>query len=163
VQAGGRVLEGSLWLLSEGAPLDNYSIVLFGQDDIVFDRGEPFILPHIMSCDIMLWRGYIMKEKSKEPIVPHAMHDTVRQEIIAELVEGPCSARDLSAVVRIPERDVSGHLEHIRKTIASTGKHLVIIPAECKKCGFVSQSGISSHGRESVLSARVNPSLSRNS
>ena len=78
-----------------------------------------------------------MKEKPKKPHVPQPMHDTVRQEIIAELLEGPCSARDLSVVVRIPERDVSGHLEHIRKTIAPSGKHLVIMPAECKKCGFV--------------------------
>ena len=78
-----------------------------------------------------------MKEKAKAPTIPHAMYDTVRQEIIAELLEGPCSARDLSATVRIPERDVSGHLEHIRKTVALSGKHLVIMPAECKKCGFI--------------------------
>jgi predicted Zn-ribbon and HTH transcriptional regulator len=81
--------------------------------------------------------GDMMKEKPKKPFVPPAMQDTVRQEIIAELREGPCSARDLSAVVRIPERDVAGHLEHIRKTIAASGMHLVIMPAECKKCGFV--------------------------
>jgi predicted Zn-ribbon and HTH transcriptional regulator len=78
-----------------------------------------------------------MKEKPKAPIIPHAMHDTVRQEIIAELLERPCTARELSAVVRIPERDVSGHLEHIKKTIASSERHLVVMPAECKKCGFI--------------------------
>jgi len=78
-----------------------------------------------------------MRERPRKPIVPHAMHDTVRQEIIAELLEGPCSARDVSAAVGIPERDVCGHLEHIRKTIASSGRHLVMVPAECKKCGFV--------------------------
>ncbi len=77
-----------------------------------------------------------MKERPKKPAVPQAMHDTVRQEIIAELLEGPCSARDLSAAVGIPERDVTGHLEHIRKTIAQSGMHLVIMPAACKKCGF---------------------------
>ena len=65
------------------------------------------------------------------------MHDTIRQEIIAVLLEGSCSARDVSAAVKIPEREVSGHLEHIQKTIASSGRHLVIMPAECKKCGFV--------------------------
>jgi predicted Zn-ribbon and HTH transcriptional regulator len=78
-----------------------------------------------------------MKEKPKEAFIPPAMHDTTRQEIIAALLEGPCSAREVSAAVKIPEREVSGHLEHIRKSIASTGRHLVIIPAECKKCGFV--------------------------
>ncbi len=66
-----------------------------------------------------------------------AVHDTVRQEIIAALSEGPSSARDLSALVSIPEREVPGHLEHIQKTIASSGRHLVVMPAKCKKCGFV--------------------------
>jgi len=78
-----------------------------------------------------------MREQTKKPRVPQAMHDTVRQEIIAELLEGPCSARDVSAAVGIPERDVCGHLEHIRRTIVSSGRHLIIMPAECKKCGFV--------------------------
>jgi len=78
-----------------------------------------------------------MRGRPIKPIAPQAMHDTVRQEIIAELLEGPCSARDVSAVVGIPEKDVAGHLEHIRKTIASSGRQLVIMPAECKKCGFV--------------------------
>ena len=78
-----------------------------------------------------------MKEKPKEAFIPPSMHDTTRQEIIAALLEGPCSAREVSAAVKIPEREVSGHLEHIRKSIASTGRRLVVIPAECKKCGFV--------------------------
>ena len=78
-----------------------------------------------------------MKEKPKEAFIPLPMHDTTRQEIIAALQEGPCSAREVSAAVKIPEREVSGHLEHIRKSIASTGRRLVVMPAECKKCGFV--------------------------
>ena len=75
-------------------------------------------------------------EKNAAP-QPHAMHETVRQEIIGALSEGSFSARDLSALVSIPEREVAGHLEHIQKTIAQSGKHLAITPAECKKCGFV--------------------------
>jgi hypothetical protein len=78
-----------------------------------------------------------MKEKPKEPSTPPSMHDTVRQEIIAALLEGPCSARELSAAVGIPEREVPAHLEHIRKSITSSGQRLVVIPSECKKCGFV--------------------------
>ncbi len=65
------------------------------------------------------------------------MHDTVRQEIIAALSEGPCSARDLSAAAGVPEREIAGHLEHIQKTLSQSGRHLTIQPAECKKCGFV--------------------------
>ena len=78
-----------------------------------------------------------MKDKLKEPAVPHAMHDTVRKELIAALMEGPASARDLSAAAAIREREVDGHLEHIRKSLSATGHRLIVTPAECKKCGFV--------------------------
>jgi predicted Zn-ribbon and HTH transcriptional regulator len=77
------------------------------------------------------------KQKSKEPVTPPETHDTIRQEIIAELLQGLRSARDLSAAVGIPEREVCNHLEHIQRSIALSGRHLVILPAECKKCGFV--------------------------
>jgi len=77
------------------------------------------------------------KEKSKEPFVPREMHDTIRHEIVSALRTGPRSARDLSTVVRISEKDVFGHLEHIRKSLALSGSRLIITPAECGKCGFV--------------------------
>jgi predicted Zn-ribbon and HTH transcriptional regulator len=79
----------------------------------------------------------MMKEKPKEPFTPPSMHDTIRQEIIAALLEGPCSARDLSAAAGTPEREVPVHLEHIRRSIAPSGQRLTVIPAKCKKCGFV--------------------------
>jgi predicted Zn-ribbon and HTH transcriptional regulator len=78
-----------------------------------------------------------MKRKPKEPIMPQSSHDTVRQSIMQELENGFCSAKDLSAIVKIPEREVYGHLEHIQKTLASSGRRLLIRPAECKKCGFL--------------------------
>lgn len=77
------------------------------------------------------------KEKLRAPSAPPETHDTIRHSIVAELLQGPCSARDLSASVGISEREVQGHLEHIRKSIALSGQHLVLTPAECKKCGFV--------------------------
>src|SRR5574341_1776642 len=79
----------------------------------------------------------MMKGKPKDPITPPAVRDTVRQELIAALVEGPCSARELSAAAGIREREVDGHLEHIRKSITASGQHLIVTPAECKKCGFL--------------------------
>jgi len=54
-----------------------------------------------------------------------------------ELLQGPCSSKELSSVARISEQEVYGHLEHIRKSIATTGGQLHITPAECKKCGFI--------------------------
>ncbi len=85
---------------------------------------------------ISLWEKMPVKIKSKEPVVPPSSHDTVRQGIIQELEKKFCSAKDLSAAVKIPEREVYGHLEHIQKTLASLDRRLLIRPAECKKCGF---------------------------
>src|SRR5512146_3177001 len=79
----------------------------------------------------------MMKDRSREPAAPPETHDTVRHAIVAVLLQGPRSARDLSASVGISEREVQGHLEHIRKSITTSGRHLVVRPAECKKCGFV--------------------------
>ncbi len=77
-----------------------------------------------------------MKKKANEPPVPHEMHETVRRGITAALAEGPLSAKELSGIVRISEKEVYDHLEHIRKTITASGGHLAVTPAECRKCGF---------------------------
>lgn len=77
------------------------------------------------------------KINHKEPVVPRPTHDSVRQGIMHELAKGPCTAKDLSAAIKIPEREAYEHLEHIRKTLASSGRHLGITPAVCKKCGFI--------------------------
>jgi predicted Zn-ribbon and HTH transcriptional regulator len=63
--------------------------------------------------------------------------DTVRHRITAALVGGPLSARDISGQVGIPEKDVCGHLTHIRETLHRSGGHLEVTPAECVTCGFV--------------------------
>jgi predicted Zn-ribbon and HTH transcriptional regulator len=76
------------------------------------------------------------KEREKEAFVPVEMHETIRHGIVSALGEGARSAKDLSATVKISEKEVYGHLEHIRKSITLSGRHLVITPAECKKCGF---------------------------
>ncbi len=65
------------------------------------------------------------------------MHDTVRRGIISALEKMPCSSKELSSKAGIPEKQVYGHLEHIRKTAAATRRRLIVTPAECKKCGFV--------------------------
>ncbi len=65
------------------------------------------------------------------------MHDTARREMLEALGEGPRSAKELSAEVRLPERDVYEHLEHLRRSVSTSGQRFVVTPAECKKCGFV--------------------------
>ena len=71
-------------------------------------------------------------------MVPPERKGTVRQEITALLEDSQSlTAKDISAEVRIPEKEVYGHLEHIRKSLNKTGRHLHIKPAECLKCGFI--------------------------
>ena len=72
-----------------------------------------------------------MKKKAKEPAVPMERHETVRRSIITLLERQTLSAKDISADVRVSEKDVYEHLEHIRRKIS-----LAVSPAECKKCGY---------------------------
>jgi predicted Zn-ribbon and HTH transcriptional regulator len=76
-------------------------------------------------------------KKAKEPAVPPERHDTVRHEIVSALKGRTLSARDISAEVHIPEKEVYEHLEHIRKSANIQDLTLVIDPAECLKCGFL--------------------------
>jgi predicted Zn-ribbon and HTH transcriptional regulator len=67
---------------------------------------------------------------------PREQNQTLRQSILDCLEEGPATARELSALVRIREKDVGPHLEHLGKSLRRSGKQLVIEPAECLQCGF---------------------------
>jgi predicted Zn-ribbon and HTH transcriptional regulator len=79
-----------------------------------------------------------MKQRPKKPTIPSPKDDTVRHAILAMLSSGePVSALEISGEVRIPEREVCGHLEHVRRTLRSTGQRLLVVPAECPECGFV--------------------------
>lgn len=44
--------------------------------------------------------------KPKEPAVPADRHETIRQKIIAELKMQTLSAKEISALVSIPEKEV---------------------------------------------------------
>ena len=69
--------------------------------------------------------------------IPAPSHDTVRHLIMTALEDGPVDAKDISALVGIPEKEVAGHLEHIHTTLHRSGRRLLVQPAECVKCGFV--------------------------
>jgi predicted Zn-ribbon and HTH transcriptional regulator len=47
----------------------------------------------------------------------------------------PGPPKGCPAAVKISEGEVYSHLEHIRRSITPSGRHLFITPAECKKCG----------------------------
>ena len=78
-----------------------------------------------------------MKKKMEEPALPEERRDTLRHTLLLMLEEGPLTAHELSGGAGIPEKEVYGHLEHIRKTLAKGGRHLAVQPAECKACGFL--------------------------
>ena len=89
----------------------------------------------------VLWHadGRLMArlKTAKEPVLPEERYETLRRRIAALLREGPLSGRKISNGLRIPERDVYEHLEHIRKTMNKGEYKLVVLPARCNKCGFV--------------------------
>jgi transcriptional regulator len=77
-----------------------------------------------------------MKEKPRQPFVPVERNETIRQKIITLLESNTLSAKEISGEIGISEKDVYGHLEHIRQTINKKNQAFIVTPAECKKCGF---------------------------
>jgi predicted Zn-ribbon and HTH transcriptional regulator len=77
-----------------------------------------------------------MRKKSKEPPEPLAKEETTRREIVSLLSRRTCSAKELSSSVRISEKEVYDHIEHIRKSLLRSEQLLAVTPAECRKCGF---------------------------
>lgn len=77
------------------------------------------------------------RQLAKKPSIPRSDRETVRHAIIDLLRERPLSALQISTEIRIPVKDVYGHLEHIRRSMHVSGAVLQITPAECRACGFV--------------------------
>jgi hypothetical protein len=78
-----------------------------------------------------------MKNFPRKPVIPRTAQETIRHAIMTILLEGPISAREISAAVCLPEKEVSSHLEHIRRSLHATTSALVVEPAECRHCGFI--------------------------
>jgi predicted Zn-ribbon and HTH transcriptional regulator len=74
--------------------------------------------------------------KTKSPPIPREESSTVRQSIIALLERETLSARELSSLVHVGEKEVIDHLEHIRTASRHEKPHLKVVPAVCKRCGF---------------------------
>ena len=65
------------------------------------------------------------------------MGQTVRQMILSVLVaQGPLSAKEISGLIRISEKEVYAHLAHIQKSLQQGKERLIITPACCRDCGF---------------------------
>jgi len=61
---------------------------------------------------------------------------TIRQTIISLLQGQDLSAREISQIVGIREKEVYDHLTHIARSAAAGGK-LIVQPASCRACGFI--------------------------
>ncbi len=69
--------------------------------------------------------------------IPRERSETARRRILVLLAERPRSAKEISAEARIPEKEVCGHLDHLRKSLRREGRRVAVTPAECLACGFV--------------------------
>ena len=78
-----------------------------------------------------------MKKKVKEAFVPAGRVETVRKDMISVMRGEFLTARDISGEVHISEKEVINHLHNIQKTLGKEKAQLNVIPAECRKCGFV--------------------------
>ncbi|MDH4227093.1 MAG: transcriptional regulator [Deltaproteobacteria bacterium] len=76
--------------------------------------------------------------KIKKPTVPKERSKTIRQLIIEQLEQSEfgLTAKDLSALCSIKEKDVYEHLEHIEKSFEKSVKRLKMTPSECNRCGY---------------------------
>src|SRR4051812_20256749 len=76
-------------------------------------------------------------KRPAKPPVPREADDTIRHQIVELLRVERVSAKDISAAVRVREKEVYDHLDHIRRSLARGGERLSVTPPECAKCGFV--------------------------
>lgn len=76
----------------------------------------------------------MMNEREEKEPVPRG--DTIRHQITELLATGTFSAKDLSAEVKVAEKEVYDHLDHIRRSMVRGPRKFVITPPECRKCGF---------------------------
>lgn len=59
------------------------------------------------------------------------MSRTRRQLMVDQLLEYPCTVRDLAGSLNMRVRDVTDDLAHVRRSV---GKRLRVSPAVCERC-----------------------------
>ena len=61
---------------------------------------------------------------------------TLRRRLIEILRKREADARELSQALRIPEKEVYAHLEHIECSATAAGAAFVVTASECLRCGY---------------------------
>jgi len=77
----------------------------------------------------------VNKDRNAEAHEPPERFETIRHYIAALLEEGTYTSKELSSIVKIPERDICDHLEHLQRSLAKGGRRLTVISASCRHCG----------------------------
>ncbi len=62
---------------------------------------------------------------------------TIRQRMFLLLNEKEMTAREISQVIGIREREVYEHLPHIALSATAQKRKLVVLPFSCRSCGYV--------------------------
>ena len=70
---------------------------------------------------------------------------TRRQELIAQLENGPATLRELAERLGLRVRDVVDDLEHIRRSLSD--RKLLVDPAVCLKCNYAFEDRLRRHYR----------------
>jgi len=65
---------------------------------------------------------------------------TIREQLREVLLGGPATARELSGLVGMREKDVAEHLSHLSLSLARRGERLEVTPASCIACGYAFRS-----------------------
>jgi transcriptional regulator len=92
--------------------------------------------------------------------IPAERNLTVREALREALRKGPVGAKELSAEVGIPEKDVSLHLQHVERSAKKGAEKFILIPARCLGCGFTfsQRTRLSTPARcPSCASERIDP------
>ncbi|MEW6683885.1 MAG: transcriptional regulator [Nitrospirota bacterium] len=74
--------------------------------------------------------------RKHEPIPPERSA-TIPSLIREALLTAPKTARELSGELRLSEREVLRHLEHLERSLKEDGAKLVVESPTCLSCGFV--------------------------
>jgi predicted Zn-ribbon and HTH transcriptional regulator len=64
------------------------------------------------------------------------MESTIRQRIRFEISVEDLTLRELSERLRVSEKELLGHMEHVRRSIKGE-EQFVVVASECMKCGFI--------------------------
>jgi hypothetical protein len=70
---------------------------------------------------------------------PAERSETLRTAITSQLrsLGRPASAKEISGLVGLSEKEVMDHLAHIRRSSRPKEESLMLTPAVCRTCGFV--------------------------